>query len=108
MKKIFLTTVAVLGFAVAGAQTNPSTTPVPQGNKPVKTDVMEKNEREMQPKADGLSKEQQQNDPGAIQPPVVKTTTREPVTTDHVKSTPVVNGGRDTTTVSKPRKTKKQ
>lgn len=108
MKKIFLTAGAVLSFVLAGAQTTPTTTPPPAGNKPVTTDVMEENKREMQPKPDGLTKEQEQNDPAIVPAPVVKTTTRDAATTDHVKSTPAVNRGRDTTAVVKPKKAKKQ
>jgi len=109
MKKIFLTVGAVLSFVLASAQTTPTTTPAPAGGQPVKTDVMEQNKKEMEPKADGVnSNTQQQPTPSAGQAPVVKTTTGEPVATDHAKSTPAINRAKDTTAVKKPRKAKKQ
>lgn len=106
MKKIFLTAAAALSFMLAGAQTTPTTTPPPTGSTPVKTDVMEQDKREMEPTPDGVSTTQPPAS-ATIQPAAVKPATREPLASDHVKSTPAVDKQRDTTAVKRPRKAKR-
>lgn len=107
MKKIFLTVGAVLSFVLAGAQTTTTTTTTPPASvsKPVKTDVMEQDKREMEATPDGMNTTQPATN--KVQPATVKPATGEPIAPDHVKSTPNNTRQRDTTAVKKTRKTKR-